>query len=235
MGSKSPQLCVSRGTGKAAQSRATRGATYSASSLEIRFPEYKTSAIRDTMGSQFRLAAAVTKPSLKEKAEGRGSQHKYLSGAAAPCHPQARCVLGGSGQGGRCLRVPKDLQLISWGWAPSLGAEGEETCPRPPAQLVSPSQCWLFPFWLWGSVACVRSPVEGAGSSASSPFLPCLFCSEIVSLLVFREKMHSPGRVMCSRVPTAGRSAGREGEDSAPFPERHRVGAQAGCGFTHLM
>lgn len=66
------------------------------------------------MGSQFRLAAAVTKPSLKEKAEGRGSQHKYLSRAAAPCHPDARCVLGGSGQGGRCLRMPKDLQLISW-------------------------------------------------------------------------------------------------------------------------
>lgn len=49
---------------------AAQGITYSASSLDIFFPKYKTSAIRDTMGSQFRLAAAVTKPSLEEKTEG---------------------------------------------------------------------------------------------------------------------------------------------------------------------
>lgn len=47
--------------------------TYSASSLEICFPKYKTSAIRDTMGSQFRLAAAVTWPSLEGKEEECGS------------------------------------------------------------------------------------------------------------------------------------------------------------------
>lgn len=47
-----------------------QGITYSASSFEIFSPKYKTSAIRDTAGSQFRLAAAVTKPSLEGKAEG---------------------------------------------------------------------------------------------------------------------------------------------------------------------
>ena len=77
--SNSSRLRVSQWTLLAwgAQHRAahqlSQGVTYSASSLEICFPKYKTSAIRDTMGSQFRLAAAVTKPSLKGKAEECGS------------------------------------------------------------------------------------------------------------------------------------------------------------------
>lgn len=136
-GSNSPQLCVSRGSplarGRQRRAGLLGGATYSASSLEIRFPKYKTSAIRDTMGSQFRLAAAVTKPSLKEKAEGRGSQRKELSGAASPCHPEARCV---SGKGGRCHRVPEDVWQISWvllGLGTESGGRGRGDVPQAPS------------------------------------------------------------------------------------------------------
>lgn len=137
-----------------------QGVTYSASSLEICFPECKTSATIATMGSRFRLAAAVTKPSLKGKAEERGSAYVAHQGSI-PVAPwlEASCALEGSGQGGWYCRVHRDLWQFAWhcwklGTEPgSSEAEGEEMCPRLPAQMVpSLKLVLLFPALLWFSL-----------------------------------------------------------------------------------
>lgn len=65
---------------------------------------------------------------------------------------EASCILEGSGQGCWYCRVHGDWQQIAWhcwelGTEPgSSGAEGEEMCPRLPAQLVSSLKLVLFSF-----------------------------------------------------------------------------------------
>lgn len=54
--------------------------TYSASCLEMRFPEYRLSATSATRGSEFRLATAVTQPSLGEERGQRGEPSPWGGG-----------------------------------------------------------------------------------------------------------------------------------------------------------
>lgn len=168
----------------------------SASSLEICFPKYKTSAIRDTMGSQFRLAAAVTWPSLEGKEEECGSsQSTKLSIAASPWHSgqgaavfqraQGR-VAGAAGCTGAHGRLPGN----AGSWALSLGAMGQRERRCVPGSL---------PSW------CHHS------GSFSSPSLPCfgfLWFSTQQLPLVHSHRMWS----------LHGISAGCKREDWALFP-----------------
>lgn len=112
------------------------------------------------MGSQLRLAAAVTMPFLKGKAEERGSparQHLRAPWLEASCAPE------GSGHGGCYHRVRGDWwQIASRCWElgtepGSSEAEGEEVRPRLPAQLVSALKLILFSFpaMFW---VCCESP-----------------------------------------------------------------------------
>lgn len=74
--------------------------------------------------------------------------------------PGSSCISEGSGQGGWCCRMHRDSWQIAWhcwelGTEPgNSGAEGEEMCPRLPAQLVSSFEFSLFSFaaLLWFSL-----------------------------------------------------------------------------------